>query len=175
LVSVVADLAKAVPPGAIRWTRQEQIHLTLHFLGTIEAGRISEIETTLNEACRGHCVHIVRVAGLGCFPNPSRAKVIWAGLAGDLRAIQSLKESIDTHLAACGCPGEERSFQPHLTIGRVSNLNAAGRKAVAKALTEERDCDCGEWRIERVDLMHSALSRQGAAYRTVHSIELGKL
>jgi 2'-5' RNA ligase len=175
LHAAVAGLAQGIPARAIRWTRPEQVHLTLNFLGAIAVARIPEIGSALEAACRGHRQHKVRVAGLGCFPNCSRPQIIWAGLAGDLRPLENLKKSIDAHLPASGCAGEERPFHPHLTIGRARELNAAGRRQVAEALAREQERDFGEWQVGSIDLMQSVLSPQGAAYGTLQSILLEKL
>src|SRR5208283_2056082 len=145
LQRAVAGLAMGLPARAIRWTRPEQVHLTLNFLGAIAVARIPEIESALVAACHGHRQHKVRVAGLGCFPNGRRPQILWAGLAGDLRLLESLKKTVDAHLLAIGCVGEERPFHPHLTIGRARELNAAGRKQVAEALAREQERDFGEW------------------------------
>ena len=175
LQAAVAALGQGLPARAIRWTRPEQIHLTLHFLGAIAGARLPGIESALRAACAGHGRHKLRAAGLGCFPNRSRPRIIWAGLAGDLRPLEYLKKAIDADFLACGCVGEERPFQAHLTIGRVSELNASGRQQLVEALAGEQDRDFGEWEVERVDLMQSALSPQGAAYSVLQSILLDKI
>jgi RNA 2',3'-cyclic 3'-phosphodiesterase len=172
LKAAVADMSKRIPIRAIRWTRPEQIHLTLNFLGAIDAARIPEISAALRAACVGHRQHKLGAAGLGCFPNPGRPQIIWAGLAGDLQLLQNLKKSLDTHLTACGCVGEDRPFHPHLTIGRASGLNPAGRKQVAAALAGEQDRDFGEWQEEGIALVQSVLSPHGATYGTLDSIGL---
>ena len=175
LQAAIADLRQGLPARGIRWTRPEQIHLTLHFLGAIEAARLPGIESALQAACGGHRRHAVRVAGLGCFPNRSRPRILWAGLAGDLRPVEDLKKAMDAGFLACGCAGEDRPFHAHLTIGRVSELNAAERRQVAEALAREQERDFGEWEVERVDLMQSVLSPQGAAYSVLKSILLENL
>jgi 2'-5' RNA ligase len=175
LRAAVAGLAKAVPARAIRWTRPEQVHLTLNFLGSIAIARIPEIASALEAACHGHRQHKVRVAGLECFPNWSRPQIIWASLAGDLRPLENLKKSIDAHLQASGCASENRPFHPHLTIGRTRELNAAERRQVAEALAREQERDFGEWQVGSIELMQSVLSPQGAAYDTLQSILLEKL
>ena len=172
LQAAVAGLAKKIPARAVRWTRPEQVHLTLNFLGSVEVARIPEIESALCAACDGHRAREVRVAGLGCFPNPIRPRILWAGMAGDLRPLESLKESLDARLLAVGCVGEDRPFHPHLTIGRASDLNSAGRRQLAEALAGEEGRDLGEWRVGKIDLMRSELSPQGAAYTALKSIPL---
>lgn len=175
LQTAAAGLAERLPARAIRWTRPDQIHLTLFFLGAIAGARIPEIETALRAACAGHRRHTLRATGLGCFPNPSRPRIIWAGLAGDLRPVENLKKAVDAGLLACGCVGEDRPFHPHLTVGRVAELNAAGRSQLAEALAGEPERDFGPWEVERVDLMQSVLSPRGAAYSVLQSIELENL
>jgi 2'-5' RNA ligase len=172
LQAVVAALEKGLPARAIRWTRPEQVHLTLHFLGAIETGRIPEIESALVAACGGHRRSRVRVAGLGCFPNPRRPRILWAGLAGNLRPVEGLQKAVEAGFLAAGFPGEDRPFHPHLTIGRVPELNVAGREQLAAALAGEQERDFGEWEAGRVDLMESVLSPQGAAYSALKSIAL---
>jgi 2'-5' RNA ligase len=172
LRAAVADLAKDIPTRAIRWTQPDQIHLTLHFLGAIAIGRIPEIQSALAAACQGHRPHHLRAAGLGCFPTRNRPQIIWAGLAGDLQALQHLKKSIDGHLLAYGCVGEDRPFHPHLTIGRAREMSAAGRCQVAEGLARQQDRGFGEWQVGSVELMQSVLSPQGAAYERLQSLRL---
>ena len=112
------------------------------------------------------------MTGLGCFPNSRRPRILWAGLAGELQPLEALQKGVQAGFLALGFAGEDRPFQPHLTIGRVPELNAAGRSQLAEALAGGRDRDFGEWKAGRVDLMQSVLSPQGAAYSALKSIPL---
>ncbi len=124
LQAAAAELQKGIKARAVRWTRPEQIHLTLSFLGATATARLAEMESALQAACAGHRRHAVRVAGLGCFPNANRPRILWAGLAGDLRPLEELKKAMDAGFAARGWVGEDRAFHAHLTIGRVAELDA---------------------------------------------------
>jgi 2'-5' RNA ligase len=86
--------------------------------------------------------------------------------------VEELQKAIEAGFLALGLAGEDRPFHPHLTIGRVSELSAGGRKQLAEGLAIEREHEFGEWEAGRVDLMQSVLSAQGAAYSTVRSIAL---
>jgi 2'-5' RNA ligase len=172
LQAAASRLKERLPARAVRWTRPGQIHLTLNFLGAVAAARLPEMESILLAACAGHRRHAARVAGLGCFPNANRPRILWAGLAGDLRPLEELKKALDDGFAAGGFFGEDRPFHAHLTIGRISELNAAGRGELAEALAGEQERDFGEWELGRVDLMESVLSPQGATYTTLKSIAL---
>jgi 2'-5' RNA ligase len=165
LLAAASTLAKQLPPRAVRWAPVEKLHLTLNFLGEIQVARVPEIRSALRSACEGYFSHQVRVAGFGVFPNRSRPQIIWVGLTGDLRPVENLKKSVDAHLGDF----EDRPFRPHLTLGRAVAMNPGARKSLAIFLDEQKDCDFGLWRIEKVDLVQSVLSSQGSIYTTIDS------
>ena len=170
--SAVADLAKRIPDGSIRWTAAEKIHLTSNFLGSVGCSRIPELQVALSAACEPYRPHPVCVAGMGSFHKPTRPQVLWVGLTGDLQPLQNLKTSIDTALSALGFVPEKRAFHPHLTIGRATNLNPNALKQIAEALKQNADRNFGPWQIDRIDLMQSTLSPRGANYTTIKAIPL---
>lgn len=172
LERAVATVAGEVPARAICWTRAEQIHLTLFFLGSIEASRVAEIQLALSTACAGQKRLSVRVAGLGCFPEAARPRILWAGLAGELQPLKNLQASVDAAMRSCGCRSEERAFHPHLTAGRVAQINRPGIEFVKNWISQNNGHDFGEWEIQNVCLMRSVMDPAGAVYSLVHSINL---
>jgi 2'-5' RNA ligase len=116
--------------------------------------------------------HLAVVAGMGCFPKPTRAEILWIGLTGNLQPLQNLKTSIDTAFSALGFVPENRAFHPHLTIGCATNLGASSGKQIAEALRQNAHRDFGQWQIDRIDLMQSILSPHGANYTTIKAIPL---
>ncbi len=131
------------------------------------------MERVLDGVCREGEAHLLRARGLGCFPSPNRPRIIWAGLGEAPRALAALKRTLDEHLARLGFAEEERDFHPHLTLGRVRQLQAGDRQRLAESLRELREADFGQWTVKRVDLMRSVLSPGGALYSVVQSFPLG--
>src|SRR5947207_1782668 len=76
------SLESAIPKNSVRWTPPEQLHLTLKFLGHISANALAEVETSLEEIGRSLPQLRLHAERLGCFPGPSRPRVIWVGLGG---------------------------------------------------------------------------------------------
>src|ERR687894_1412208 len=64
----------------MRWTRPENIHLTLKFLGDIRAEALDGIRDALGEACAQHASFDTALAELGAFPSARRARVLWVGV-----------------------------------------------------------------------------------------------
>jgi len=169
LDEAIHRLAGGLSPKAVAWTRPEQIHLTLNFLGNVERGKVEELQRAVAAACRRVGPFLLRARGLGCFPSPARARILWAGLDGAVAAVEGMKEKLDEGLAPLGCVADERAFHPHLTLGRVKLLNSGDRRHLGAALPQWREADFGSWTVERVDLMQSVLLPAGTEYAPVQS------
>jgi RNA 2',3'-cyclic 3'-phosphodiesterase len=174
LARVQRELAADLSQNAIRWTQPGQIHLTLQFLGSISAARVSELEAALEKPaaeCRPFCLEM---KGLGCFPSVRVPKIVWTGLCGEMKPLEHLQRLVNEAMGTLGIEREERSFRPHLTLGRVKRLNFREVEHV-RTLLHARDSELfGEWLVKEVHLMRSNLSPAGATYRSLACFELGK-
>ena len=173
LLGVQERLRAAAPPRAVRWSAAAGIHLTLKFLGETPAARQEAIVEALRRAAVGHGPLELRAEGLGCFPNPSRPRVIWVGLGGDLPARAARQEAVEAALGPLGFPREGRPFSPHLTLGRVRReAYAADVKALGKLMANTTAGEVGRWRADSLSLMHSELRPDGARYTRLAEIPL---
>lgn len=118
------QLAPASSASAVRWVKPEAMHLTLRFLGDIAIDQLPQIGAAMDEMAAGRKPFTLRVGELGCFPNPRRPRVIWAGVSGADADIQALKAALDRLLEPLGWPAESQGYQPHLTLGRVKDRQA---------------------------------------------------
>lgn len=161
---------KAADTGhTVRWVQPTGIHLTLKFLGEVPAGRRMDITRAMEAAVDGHAPLTLSAAGLGCFPNTRRPRVVWAGLAGDLAPLADLQRSVERALVPLGFPPEDRAFSPHLTLGRVRREASAGQAQALGDLIARQAAEMGavplaSWSAGVVSLMRSELDRGGARY-----------
>ena len=89
-----------------KWVRLQGIHLTLKFLGDIEAHQADPVADKMAAAARGIDPFMLGAAGIGVFPNIRRPRVIWAGLSGDLEPLADLQRRIDAALSEIGFVGQ---------------------------------------------------------------------
>ena len=162
-----------VAPGAVLWVALDGLHLTLKFLGNIEAGRVDGIVSGMQQACGEIAPFKLTLADLGVFPNPSRPRVVWAGVQGDLQPLVKLQTGIETHLARLGFPPENRRFTPHLTLGRVRDQASNPQRsrlgnAVSGCFIEAPQ----PWSVEAAYLVRSDLGPGGATYTNLASVPL---
>src|ERR1043166_2711255 len=80
LSALQRDLKKEIPAENIRWTRPEQIHLTLQFLGNIPRARLPEFQMALSKVAGNASPFATRTERVGSFPNVVRPKILWIGL-----------------------------------------------------------------------------------------------
>jgi 2'-5' RNA ligase len=149
----LAELAAAVLPlraGApsLRWTERDAWHLTLAFLGEVGEPVLPELTSRLARAAgRYHALELA-VGGAGAFPAPGRARVLWAGIKADRRALSALAASLAAGARRAGAPppDEGRAYRPHLTLARsrepadVSALSTALAGFAGRAWTATEVC-----------------------------------
>ncbi|HEY6170386.1 MAG TPA: RNA 2',3'-cyclic phosphodiesterase [Verrucomicrobiae bacterium] len=171
LRGVIAELDRALPRGAVKWSRADQIHITLRFLGSVPDTAPDEIAARLRTATAGVGSLSLRAEQFGAFPDLDRARVLWVGVTGDIEAARELQRRITEATAAFG-DKEEREFSPHLTLGRVKNLPPLEVRRMKEVLLQFRVDDLGGWMANRVQLMRSELSPGGSRYTELAAIPL---
>ena len=145
----------------ISWTKPSNIHLTLKFLGGVEAARIERVKKALERAANGIGPFEVEVSGSGCFPSARSPRVLWVGFSNVPELLQHLYSNIEDELAREGFEREKRKFSPHLTIGRIRAPRNSAR--VAEALIAS-GFESEAFIATEVILMRSDLKPAGSIY-----------
>jgi len=159
----------------IRWVPSENMHLTLKFLGNISPANLDMVTQMIRAEADSYQPFVMQVGGLGCFPSPKRPRVIYIGLQApaELEALQHGIESATTRL---GYESEERSFSPHLTVGRVrQNILASDQQKIQRALEETQIDSLGTARVDSLHLYNSELKPTGSVYTRLFSAPLNKI
>jgi 2'-5' RNA ligase len=171
LQKTLGEIGREAADLEIRWTPAEQLHLTLKFLGYIDERLVGEIQSALENACRAAAASSLRAAGLGCFPNANRPRILWAGIEGNLEGLLDLQSRVEAAVSKWVEP-EARPFSAHLTLARIKELRPASRIALKDLLHRHAETRFGQWEARQVDLMQSVPGRSGSIYRSLGSIPL---
>ena len=161
-----AHLARLDTTRAVRWVEPSALHLTLKFLGEIDADRLEAIRRAVATAAVYRAPRL-GLAGFGAFPTPARPRVLWLGLAGDLERLRAMQRHVEAALEPIGWVAESRPFAAHVTVGRCRD-----RTPLAPALLRELQKGKGAAHTlpeaqTRLALMQSHLGRSGARYEEV--------
>ena len=160
--------------GALRWVRPEGIHLTLKFLGDVGRHLLPELAEALSNACRGQGPFDLRLGGLGTFGGRRGVRVIWAGVEGDIAALQTLQRRVDEQVSSMGFAREIRPYSPHLTLARVPETAPEGIGAqISTAIRGAKPHATRTFTVSAASLIRSQLGPGGARYTRLAEARLG--
>lgn len=155
----------------VKWVSCQNIHLTLQFLGETEEALVPKVKDALDKILSPYIPFYITIAGIGCFPDRKRPRVIWVGVEESLPLTNLYKDIADT-LEGFGYKQEKRAFSPHITIGRVkSNRNM---RELLMRLDEIRAARFSDFEVLNITLMKSELKPSGPTYYSLAEIPFGR-
>lgn len=152
-----------VATGAdVKAVEEENIHITLKFLGEIPEEKTAQVTSLVKGIAFKPFTLDFR--GVGVFPTPNRPSVVWAGVAGEASEMLAVFTELEKGLRALGFEPERRPFQPHVTLCRVRS--GRNRAQLAEAIHAMQEEEFGPLRVEHIRLKKSVLTRSGPIYTT---------
>lgn len=131
LMAHINRLREAVPQAQASWSREENVHLTLKFLGDIQTSRLSNLSNAAALAVANLSSFEITLANTGVFPKRGAPRVLWIGVHDESRKLAELHTRLEQACAREGFAREERPFHPHLTIARLRKPQGATTLASA--------------------------------------------
>lgn len=159
--ALLAAAMSGVPHA--RWQDDDQLHLTLRFIGAVERPVAEDIAVAIGS------IHAaaprLAIAGVGRFDHRGRTETLWAGIKPD-PALLALYRKVDQAMVRVGLPHEPRAYLPHITLARLPR--AAGVEIeVARWLAEHATLSAPSFPASHVILHESTLGSGGARYETI--------
>jgi len=166
----IARLRKDFPDTAASWSRVENIHLTLKFLGNVELDRIPKISAAAMRTTDKFSKFQIDVGNVGVFPRPSRAQVLWIGVNDPSGKLSTLQQQFESACESAGFPKEDRAYRPHLTIARIRKPESARRLADTHLQMKFEPLAV---QINELIVFRSELSSKGSKYTAIsrHQIQ----
>jgi 2'-5' RNA ligase len=155
----------------VRWVSPEKIHLTLKFFGNIEESRIDPIVRSIGGPIQTTSSFFLKVRGIGAFPHLKNPRVIWMGLVDEKEILTHFQKQLEEELEKIGFESEERTFHPHLTLGRTRT--SKGREELISRIEKHKEEEFGDLQIERMVLFKSDLRPTGPIYTSLRELKLG--
>ena len=146
-----------------RFLDRSTYHLTLAFLGDLPDADTARAMDALDAACTSEAPVPLAPDGLGKFGRPADA-TLWLGIAPD-PALLALAERVREGLVARDISFDPKPFRPHITLGRRVRIPKKPLPPLAFPLPAQ---------ARAVTLFKSTLSRDGAAYKPLYTVELAE-
>ena len=158
----------------VKWVDPNHTHITLHFFGQIPRGDVTELVKSIAPIVQKSPPFRVSIREVGFFPNPFKPHIVWLGVSGETAKIITLQAEIENCLRVQGYPTEDRTFVPHITIGRCQK-----HKVVKRIGSDKNESDAifqsePEQLIRHLILFESILTPQGAKYVPLETLHLSE-
>ena len=169
--SKIKELIQAIKKtqADVKLVEPDNIHITLKFLGDVQEEKTEDITSIIKDACKNSKPFTINLLGTGVFPNQNYIKVIWIGIE-DTKSIEPVSNYINEELVDLGFKKDNRSFSPHITVGRVRT--AKNKQELISVIQQFQKIEFGKQKISSIKLMKSVLTPKGPIYSVVKEITL---
>lgn len=140
-----------------RWQTDDQLHLTLRFIGDVDRHQADDIHAALGAV--HHERFEVAVNGIGAFERRGRPGTIWAGVAPH-EPLKALHKKVDQALARVGIEPDRRAYLPHITLARLNRSSGP----VGNLLEQSGGLSSPPFPVDAFGLFESKLTPEGALY-----------
>lgn len=154
----------------VKWVKEENIHLTLKFLGEASEEKCAMVSSILDEIGKSVRPFDISLKNIGAFPKIEFPRVIWVGLDKGAKESTELAAKIDKALSKIGFQEETRPFAAHLTIGRVRSPK--NKEALKEKIDGFRISAVGCQPVQSLALFKSTLTPNGPIYSKLHESRL---
>ncbi len=165
-----AVLSCADNPRSIKGVEDENIHITIRFLGEVNDSLVEEVKECL-ECVRNFNSFTVRVKGVGAFPTTANPRVIWVGIDRGLEELRRVHDALEPCLRRFSKPDRSR-YIPHITVARIKGR--VNKECLHNIMSSYNEKVFGEFKVTKVVLKQSILRPSGPLYIDLHKVELQK-
>lgn len=156
----------------VKWVRENQMHLTLKFLGNVSQDKIPFISDAIKQITYDIHEFPLSFSGIGAFPNTNRPRVIWAAIDKGSKELKTMAGLIEKKMNSLGFKKEDRDYKAHLTLGRVRSQKNI--KELAKNISGAEFKIKSDIKIEKLTLFQSTLTPKGTVYAPLGEFHLSK-
>ncbi len=157
---IFEKLSRKIPTGACKIVEQENLHITLLFLGNQTEQQIVAAKEKMRSLSKQKAFE-VELGSIGSFQN----RVFWIGMTKGEKELKEIFANLQELLCARG-----EKFAAHLTIARNKSLPGREVEELLGALKSENYS--ASFKAETIDFMESVLSPRGPKYEKLFCVEL---
>jgi len=170
LVDKISEIQKnlAEANAQVKFVEPENLHFTFKFLGDISPEKAESIIRMAEEKAKDYSPFDIKIKGTGVFPNMGYIRVIWLGVE-EPEAFSKMQEDFDLDFVKMGFK-KERSYIPHLTIGRVKGVQ--NKELLVSIVKELQNIEVGTMNVDKLVLKESELTPVGPIYTDLKEIKL---
>ena len=169
LAKHIDNLRSAMPEVRASWSREDNLHLTLKFLGDIPVASVEQLSAAATVAASKVAPFEIVVEGCGAFPPRGQPRVLWIGIDDPSGKLSELNRALEDECANAGFAPEPRAFHPHLTIARIRQPHGSRQLA---AMHKEVGFNREAISVSELAVIRSELLSEGSRHTVIsrHSL-----
>jgi len=169
IIKLHREISSRLQKEKIKWTKPENLHLTLEFLGSTPSavtGRVGEVLQHCGDMTQPF---VLKPAGAGIFGSRYKPRVLWLGFE-PCDALQRLVRCIRQGMEPLGFVADRQNFVPHLTLGRITRIES--KRYFQSVIDDYRNRTIAPVPVTQIHLYESVLTKAGPEYTTLKTIRL---
>lgn len=145
------------------------MHLTIHFIGETATEDVQKIIRAMKKTASICAPFALSAGGVGVFPNKKKARVIWAGVKGQMYPLEKVQITLEKYLDRAGIKVPINQFSPHLTLGRFKDRMDS--RALANTIQNFQKYESDPFRVKGMVFFKSDLRHSGAVHTPLFEVE----
>ena len=163
------ELQSLLPARAVRWTKPEQFHLTLKFLGNVPSTDIGALSQAMRAVCDATPPMRLRAEGTGFFPDARSPRVFWVDIRSVDGRLMEFQRQLESAVRSFAEKADAKKFTAHVTLARFEQMRRVETEELRNAIAAGETF--GEWITEEVQLISSSLQSSGALHAIVDTFK----
>lgn len=156
------------PIDGVRWQAKEQMHLTLKFVGDVDAQLAKSLQNKLDEI--EHPSFAIDLKQMGYFPEGGSPRVLWIGLR-EHSSLMELHQKVEQKSQEVGIAPEDRPYKPHITLGRTEGVS---KRTVNAYVNQHKKFTVRDIKMDQFVLYESKLHPDGAKHSRLQTFPLNE-
>ncbi len=169
LLQLMKCLKKKFSDQKIKWVEENNLHLTIKFLGDTTPLQVEKVKEILQETAKNFSEFQFDLQGIGFFKRNRQPKVLFVNIE-KYKYLKQFADELDTKLSGLGFEKEQREFNPHLTLGRIKYLRNKSR--FYKTIEEYKSILIQQVKIDEIIYYQSILKSDGPEYKFLVKVGL---
>lgn len=169
IISTYQALKNQLNASQIGWIKQENLHITLKFLGNSPVESIEKIDSVLKNVCHNQLPFKLEISRIGIFGSSYKPRVIWLGFEKNPQLIGFAKKLAE-ELVPIGFTIDRQNFVPHLTLGRIGKIDS--KQYFKSVMDKFKTLNLNSISLESIYLYESTLLKNGPEYKALKTYNL---